>query len=102
MPAKAATKAEAPKKSSTAQATEPTLKAALVAVAKQEPPPKPASKAKAKVEVNQENDADDEEEETSREHNTKKLEYYNIKFKEYQAKLTAIADKIEYYKSLLE
>jgi hypothetical protein len=99
MPAKAATKAEAPKKSSTA---EPTLKAALVAVAKQEPTPKPASKAKAKVEVNQENDADDEEEETNREHNTKKLEYYNIKFKEYQAKLTAIADKIEYYKSLLE
>lgn len=100
MPAKAATKAEAPKKSSTA--AEPTLKSALVAVAKQEPTPKPASKAKAKVEVNQENDADDEEEETSREHNTKKLEYYNIKFKEYQAKLTAIADKIEYYKSLLE
>ena len=60
-------------------------------------------KSVAKVEVvNQENDADDEEEETSREHNTKKLEYYNIKFKEYQAKLTAISDKIEYYKSLLE
>ena len=103
MPAKAATKAEAPKKSSTAaQAAEPTPKAALVAVAKQEPTPKPASKAKAKIEVNQENDADDEDEETNREHNTKKLEYYNIKFKEYQAKLTAIADKIEYYKSLLE
>ena len=97
MPAKAATKAEAPKKSSTA--AEPTPKAAP---AKLEPTPKPASKAKAKVEVNQENDADDEEEETNREHNTKKLEYYNIKFKEYQAKLTAIADKIEYYKSLLE
>jgi hypothetical protein len=97
MPAKAATKAEAPKKSSTA--AEPTPKPAP---AKQEPTPKPASKAKAKVEVNQENDADDEEEETCREHNTKKLEYYNIKFKEYQAKLTAIADKIEYYKSLLE
>jgi len=99
MPAKAATKAEAPKKSSAAQAAEPTPKAAP---AKLEPTPKPASKAKAKVEVNQENDADDEEEETCREHNTKKLEYYNIKFKEYQAKLTAIADKIEYYKSLLE
>jgi hypothetical protein len=94
MPAKAAT----PKKSSTA--VEPTQKATLVAVAKQEPAPKPASKAK--VEVNQENDADDEEEDTCREHNTKKLEYYTIKFKEYQTKLTAISDKIEYYKSLLK
>ena len=60
-----------------------TVKATPKAEPKTTPKAEPKATSKAKVEVvNHENDADDEEEETSREHNTKKLEYYNITLKE--------------------
>ena len=94
MPEKAAAKVpkvEAPK-------AKPAAKAPKVEVLSKPSTPKPV----AKVEVNKDEDADDEKDEMCKDYNMKKLEYYNIKFKEYQAKLAAISDKIEYYKSMIE
>lgn len=99
MPEKAAAKVpkvEAPK-------AKPAAKAPKVEVLSKPSTPKPSTpKPVAKVEVNKDEDADDEKDEMGKDYNMKKLEYYNIKFKEYQAKLAAISDKIEYYKSMIE
>jgi hypothetical protein len=72
-----------------------------VATLATKPVAKPAAKPEVKV---NDGDADDEEEVKleNKDFYVKKLEYYNIKYKEYQEKLSAISNKIEYYKEIID
>ena len=79
----------------------PVVKPTVTPVVK--PAVTPIAKANPEVKFN-EGDADDEEEVKleNKEFYVKKLDYYNIKFKEYQEKLLAISNKIKYYKEIID